>query len=198
MDDCQKRLYRKLDLGSDATYNAWAPALRDNNYITGLNTYKCLIEDAIGISRGTISEPAYDAKTATEIKLSKQRSYITISAIQDALEKAIMDVVYSMNVLVELYSLAPAGEYDTIIEWKDSILTDTDTELSQKLLLEKEGILSKAEVRAWYNGESLKTAQAEIDKMEKDKQKNMLNDIYSNLPSSTLENNGEDDDINKE
>ena len=103
-----------------------------------------------------------------------------------------------MNVLVELYSLAPAGEYDTIIEWKDSILTDTDTELSQKLLLEKEGILSKAEVRAWYNGESLKTAQAEIDKMEKDKQKNMLNDIYSNLPSSTLENNGEDDDTNKE
>ena len=41
MDDCQKRLYRKLDLGSDETYNAWAPALRDNNYITGLNTYKC-------------------------------------------------------------------------------------------------------------------------------------------------------------
>lgn len=198
MDDCQKRLYRKLDLGSDATYNAWAPALRDANYITGLNAYKCLIEDAIGISRGTISEPTYDAKTATEIKLSKQRSYITISAIQDALEKAIMDVVYSMNVLVELYSLAPAGEYDTIVEWKDSILTDTDTELSQKLLLEKEGILSKAEVRAWYNGESLKTAQAEIDKMEKDKQKNMLDDIYSNLPSSTLENNGEDDDTNKE
>ena len=198
MDDCQKRLYRKLDLGSDETYNAWAPTLRDANYITGLNAYKCLIEDAIGISRGTISEPAYDAKTATEIKLSKQRSYITISAIQDALEKAIMDVVYSMNVLVELYSLAPAGEYDTVIEWKDSILTDTDTELSQKLLLEKEGILSKAEVRAWYNGESLKTAQEEIDKMEKDKQKNMLNDIYSNLPSSTLENSGEDDDTNKE
>ena len=193
MDDCQRRLYRKLDLGSDETYNAWAPNLRDANYINGLNAYKCLIEDAIGISRGTISEPAYDAKTATEIKLSKQRSYITISAIQDALEKAIMDVVYSMNVLVDLYNLAPAGDYDTIVEWKDSILTDTDTELNQKLLLEKEGILSKAEVRAWYNGESLKTAQAEIDKMEKANQSKMLNDIYGNLPSATLENNEEDD-----
>ena len=198
MDDCQRRLYRKLDLGSDETYNAWAPNLRDANYINGLNAYKCLIEDAIGISRGTISEPAYDAKTATEIKLSKQRSYITISAIQDALEKAIMDVVYSMNVLVDLYNLAPAGDYDTIVEWKDSILTDTDTELNQKLLLEKEGILSKAEVRAWYNGESLKTAQAEIDKMEKANQSKMLNDIYGNLPSATLENNGEDDETSEE
>ena len=198
MDDCQRRLYRKLDLGSDETYNAWAPNLRDANYINGLNAYKCLIEDAIGISRGTISEPAYDAKTATEIKLSKQRSYITISAIQDALEKAIMDVVYSMNVLVDLYNLAPAGDYDTIVEWKDSILTDTDTELTQKLLLKKEGILSKAEVRAWYNGESLKTAQAEIDKMEKANQSKMLNDIYSNLPSATLENNGKDDETSEE
>ena len=198
MDDCQRRLYRKLDLGSDETYNAWAPNLRDANYINGLNAYKCLIEDAIGISRGTISDPAYDAKTATEIKLSKQRSYITISAIQDALEKAIMDVVYSMNVLVDLYNLAPAGDYDTIVEWKDSILTDTDTELNQKLLLEKEGILSKAEVRAWYNGESLKTAQVEIDKMEKANQSKMLNDIYGNLPSATLENNGEDDETSEE
>lgn len=192
MDDCQRRLYRKLDLGSDETYNAWAPNLRDTNYINGLNAYKCLIEDAIGISRGTISEPAYDAKTATEIKLSKQRSYITISAIQDALEKAIMDIVYSMNVLVDLYNLAPAGDYDTIVEWKDSILTDTDTELTQKLLLEKEGILSKAEVRAWYNGESLKTAQAEIDKMEKAQQQQQLNDLFTQVPEATLENNQND------
>lgn len=192
MDDCQRRLYRKLDLGSDETYNAWAPNLRDANYINGLNAYKCLIEDAIGISRGTISEPAYDAKTATEIKLSKQRSYITISAIQDALEKAIMDIVYSMNVLVDLYNLAPVGDYDTIVEWKDSILTDTDTELNQKLLLEKEGILSKAEVRAWYNGESLKTAQAEIDKMEKAQQQQQLNDLFTQVPEATLENNQND------
>jgi len=194
MDDCQRRLYRKLDLGSDETYNAWSPALRDANYINGLNAYKCLIEDVIGVSRGTISEPAYDAKTATEIKLSKQRSYITISAIQDSLEETIKDIMYAVNVLVDLYSLASYGEYDVIVEWKDSILTDTDTELTQKLELQNAGILSKAEVRAWYNGESLATAQAEIDKMEKANQSKMLNDIYGNLPIATLENNGVDDE----
>ena len=58
-----------------------------------------------------------------------------------------MDVVYAMNVFTELYNLAPAGDYDTNIDWKDSILTDTDTELEHKLTLQTAGILSKAEVR---------------------------------------------------
>ena len=191
MDDVQDRLYRKLDMGSDDTYQAWAPGLRDSNYIQGLNMYTNKIEDMLGLARGTLSQVESEARTATEIKLLKQRTYITISAIQDSLESCILDTVYAMNMFASMYNLAPKGAYDTNIEWKDSILTDTDTELEQKLNLQNAGILSKAEVRAWYTGESVESAQLEIDKIQEQSQTNLMNDIFSTVPETTLESNND-------
>ena len=129
MDDLQDRLYRRLEMGKDDTYQAWAPALRDQNYINGLNVYTNKIEDMIGLARGSLSQVESEARTATEIKLLKQRTYITVSAIQDALENALIDTIYAVNAFASLYNLSSNGEYVTNIEWKDSILTDTDTEL---------------------------------------------------------------------
>ena len=194
MDDLQDRLYRRLDMGADDTYKEWAPSLRDANYINGLNVYLNKIEDIIGLARGTISQVELDARTATEIKLLKQKTYITISDLQSALEGCIMDVVYALNTFADLYELSPDGDYDTNIDWKDSVLTDTDTELEQKVVLQNAGILSKAEVRAWYTGESLKSAQLEIDKMKEQAQKNMMNDLFNSPGTSdnSLESNPTD------
>lgn len=199
MDQCKDRLYRNLDIGSDETYNQWAPSLRDTNYLNGLNAYLNRIEDVIGLARGTLSQADTEARTATEIKLLKQRTYITISDLQKHLENCILDVVYAMNVFVDLYNLAPIGPYDTTIDWKDSILTDTDTELEQKLNLQNAGILSKAEVRAWYTGENLATAKAEIDKMEQTNQKKMMNDLFNTSTNeNTLESDGNDTSDNED
>ena len=101
-----------------------------------------------------------------------------------------------MNVFSELYNLSPSGEYDTNIDWKDSILTDTDTELEQKLNLQNAGILSKAEVRAWYTGESVEAAQIEIDKMQEQANANMLNDLFTSQGTNnenTLESDENED-----
>ena len=118
--------------------------------------------------------------------------------MQDALESCLLDVVYAMNIFVDLYGLAPEGDYDTNIDWKDSILTDTDTELEQKLNLQNAGILSKAEVRAWYTGESIDAAQLEIDKMQEQAQANMLNDLFTSqrTNSETTLENGENPNNN--
>ena len=191
LDDLQDRLYRKLDLGNDETYHAWNPTLRDASYKEGLNTYLMLIEDIVGMSRGTISNVQAEARTATEIKVLKQREYITISSNQDALEQAIRDTVNAVNVYIDLYNIFQSGDYTLLIEWKDSVLTDTDTELDQKLKLVDKDILSKAEVRAWYTGESDEVAKAAIDAMQKEKKESYMNDLFStnpnNNPNKTLE-----------
>lgn len=191
LDECQSRLYRNLDLGEGDTYKEWTPALRDANYTNGLNAYLNKIEDLIGLARGTLSQVESEARTATEIKLLKQRTYITVSTIQDTLGQCMMDVVYAMSIFCKLYNLAPLGDYDTKIEWKDSILTDTDTELTQKLNLLNAGILDKAEVRAWYTGETIESAQLKIDEMTEKNQQNMLNDLFSQKDDDTsLEDGG--------
>ena len=63
--------------------------------------------------------------------------------------------------------------------------------------LQNAGILSKAEVRAWYTGESVEAAQIEIDKMQEQANANMLNDLFTSQGTNnenTLES-GENEDI---
>lgn len=156
----QQRLFRKVDLGEADTYQQFAPALRDSSYIHGLNTILMKIEDTCGISRGTLSDSdEATARTATELKILKQRSYQTNADIQNAIEEAIREVIYIMNVYCTLYEITPEGEYDVSFEWDDSIITDVDTELEKRLLLYQNGMTSKKEVRMWYFGETERQAE---------------------------------------
>lgn len=192
MDKVRDRLYRTLDLGNDDTYKAFTPSLRDTSYLSGLNRYLMRVEDLVGLSRGALSEVESEARTATEMKILKQRAYITIRRNQEALEQALNDTVYAMDVLTTLYELAPDGIYTTTTDWKDSILTDTDTELSQKVQLLDANILAKYEVRAWYTGEDEETAKDMIEEIEDSSSNKMMNDLFSQKPENPLEPNGDE------
>ncbi|MGL4623679.1 MAG: phage capsid protein, partial [Culicoidibacterales bacterium] len=64
----------------------------------GLNELLKRIEFNVGMSYGTISDPAEIPKTATEIISSKQRLYATVKELQQALEFALDDLVYAMAI----------------------------------------------------------------------------------------------------
>ena len=169
----QERLYRKIDLGSASdTYQPFAPSLRDSNYINGLNTVLMRIEDTCGISRGTLSDAADVARTATELKIIKQRSYQTNADIQNAIEEALRDVIYIMNVYADLYSITPPGEWDVSFEWDDSIIVDADEELEKRILLMQNGLASKVENRMWYFGETERQAREALAQIESEQQQN--------------------------
>ena len=149
-----ERLFRAVDTGADATYEVFAPTLRDASLVNGLNQLLIRFEDLCGLSRGTFSDANVDARTATELKIVKQRSYSTVADNQKALEKCLRDVLRAMDVYATIYQLAPEGAWEATFEWDDSILTDVDAQLQQRLLLVNAGIMSKAELRQWYLGES--------------------------------------------
>lgn len=163
------RLFRKVDLNTEDTYNVFAPALRDVSLTNGLNTIFQRIEDSCGLSRGTISEYAgVEVKTATELKIQKQRSYATNADIQQALQQALEDVVYVMNVYCTLYEITPEGEYDVSFEWDDSIIVDNESELSKRLTLMQNGLASKIETRMWYFGETENQAKLALQKVQEE------------------------------
>ena len=169
MGHLQDRLYRKLDLGSDSdTYYPYAPSLRDTNYISGLNTILMRIEDTCGISRGTLSDAADVARTATELKILKQRSYQTNADIQNAIEDALRDVIYIMNVYATLYEITPEGEYEVNFEWDDSIMVDINEEINKRLTLMQNGLTSRLENRMWYFGETEAQAKEALAKIQEE------------------------------
>lgn len=177
------RLFRAVDVstGDNADlYKVFSPQIRDESLLNGLNQLLIRIEDLTGLSRGTISDANVEARTATEMRIIKQRSYATIADNQAALEACLRDVVRVMDKYATLYHLAPEGEYDVSFEWDDSILTDMAQQTQERLMLLNAGIMSKAEFREWYFGETQAQAAAAINALQQE-QMNGLNDLLPAL-----------------
>ena len=140
----QNRLYRKVDMNEESTYQIFSPPIRDTSLFNGLNNILMRIEDVCELARGTIADVNAEARTATEITVLKQK----------ALENTLKDVVYIMDVYTTLYELAPEGDYDVSFEWDDSIQVDKESEMNKRLALVNAGISNKVEFRMWYFGET--------------------------------------------
>ena len=135
------RLYVKIDTDQEDFFKEWSPQIRDQSLFNGLNRLLQRIEFACGLAYGTLSDMQMVAKTATEIKASKQRTYSTVSDIQKSLEHALTDLVDAMNVWTRLYRLGSSGEYEVSFEWDDSLVMDMDTEYNLMLREISAGIL---------------------------------------------------------
>lgn len=197
----QQRLFRKVDLNQEDTYNVFAPNLRDVSIVNGLNTILMRIEDSIGISRGTLSDVnTQEAKTATELKILKQRSFATNADIQTALQDALTDVVYVMDVYCTLYEVTPPGEYEVSFEWDDSILVDSESELSKRITLMQNGLASKLETRMWYYGETENQARAALRQVEEEATQAMMQNAQAEIMKANamgVNNAPEDGDVTK-
>lgn len=164
-----KRLFRGVDMGTDDTYKIFSPSIRDASLINGLNQILMRIEDLCGISRGTISDANTEARTATELKIVRQRTYATIHDNQTSLETCLRDVIRAMDKYATLYNFAPKGDYEVSFEWDDSVLTDMDQQVQERLLLLNAGIIGKTEFREWYFGETQAQAAAKIEAITEEK-----------------------------
>ncbi len=166
MPRLNKRLFRAVDLGTDETYHVYSPPIRDASLVNGLNQILMRVEDLSGLSRGTVADMnQVDARTATELKINKQRSYATIADNQKALERCLRSVVRVMDKYATLYNLAPPGEYELTFTWDDSIITDTEQQMNERLALVAQGLMGRAEFREWYFSETKDQAAAAIQEI---------------------------------
>ena len=158
-----RRLYRLLDLqgkiDQQGLFEDWTPTLREVNILNGLDAILKKIENNCGLAQGTISDPATVALTATEIKMSKQRTYATIVDTQKALEDALESLLYAVDVWATIGNLAPKGAYSAIYSFDDSIVADHDTQFVQDTQAVGLQVMSKLEFRMRNYGEDEATAR---------------------------------------
>ena len=128
----KERLFRKLDIDDSGAsknfYEVFSPTIRDASLFNGLTKFLERVEFNCGLAYGTLSDITETAKTATEIKASKQRSYATIVDIQKSLRIALEQLIVGMDYLAELYKVTPKGEYDVSFDFDDSIVVDSKEE----------------------------------------------------------------------
>ena len=138
----KKRLYRKLNIdvqgGEGKPLDVFNPEFRDTSIYNGLNKTLQQIEIKVGLAKGTFSDIQETAKTATEIKSTKQDTYQTVKDIDKNLTIALKQLAYAM------YAWAKIGqsqgiikdvinpidtEKDMTFDYDDSILIDRQSEL---------------------------------------------------------------------
>lgn len=163
----KERLYRNVEYNSGATdkpfMETFSPEIRDTALFNGFNNQMKLIEFACCLAYGTLSDPQNVDKTATEIKASKQRSYTFVSDTQQALQKALEDLVYAMNFWAALYGLIPPGaEYQVSFDWDDSIVVDAEEDRKRDREDVAMGVMSLAEYRSKWYGETLEEAEKNL------------------------------------
>ena len=152
----KERLFRTYDVAADGTSDMgikyFSPAIRDESLVNGLNRLYQRIEFNVGLAYGTISDPQNVDKTAEEIRTSKQRSYALISDIQTALQGALEQLIYAMDVWATIGNIAPRGKYDVSFEWGDSVLTDTQSEQTIRMQEVASGLLRPEHYLMWRYG----------------------------------------------
>ncbi|MDO4618446.1 MAG: phage portal protein [Clostridia bacterium] len=148
-----KKLYRMLNTGKDELFEDWTPEIRDKAIINGLDKILRRIEFNTGLAYGTLSDIETVEKTAEEIRASKQRSYATVTEIQESLKKALSEWVRAADILSDLYELSPEGKIDTSFEFDDSIIADRNREFEERMSLLEKGVITADEMRKWYLGE---------------------------------------------
>lgn len=173
-----ERLFRAVNIGEESTYKVFSPMIRDHSLRAGLNQLLMRIEDATGLARGSMSDANQEARTATELRIIQQRTFATVADNQDALENCLREVVRVMDNYAEIYNLAPSGPYDLSFEWDDSILTDKTQQLQERMELVALGIMSKAELREWFFGETEAQAIAAVRKVEQEGEDDNLVKTY--------------------
>ena len=157
-----KRLYRGLSYEGGVQMEVFSPAIREQSLLNGLDAILRDVEYLSGLAYGTLSKMDDTAKTATEIKASRQRSYSTVSAIQRALKTALENHLEAMEMLCDIYSLAPRDKVEQSIDFGDSLITDNEYE--QKVWLQEvsAGLMSPVEYRMKRYGETEEQAKAAL------------------------------------
>lgn len=156
-----KRLYRGMNLedGKERELlREYSPAMRDEAFQRGLEKYYRQIEFAVGLSYGDLSDCKEVEKTATEIKVAKQRKYNRVNAIQGKLKECLEDYAAGLAFREGMYT----SGYEFNCKFNDSILVDEETERKQDIQDVSMGVMQLWEYRMKWYGEDEETAKRNL------------------------------------
>ncbi len=169
-----RRLFRVLNVAPASItepgfFKEWSPEFRDSSLINGLNNILRLIEFNCGLSYGVLSNETLQAFTATEIRASKQRYYVTITDTQKKIKNALNAALYAADVWATIYSLAPRGDYQAVYSFDDSIVADHATAFNQDKEVVDGGGMGWVEFRMRNYGETEEVATEKVRKAQEEK-----------------------------
>ena len=154
-----ERFYKELDIEDQSFIHDFSPALRNAAMSQRLQEIMRRIEENCGLSYGIISDPTDIAHTATEVKHSKERLMSTVLAVQNAMHTALKFTIQACSDLCDLYKITPAGDWEFICDWDDSVVESREEKSARALQELQNGLIDDVEYFMQTRGMSLEEAK---------------------------------------
>ena len=142
-----------------------SPDIRSSAFFDKLTHHFAMLEREIGCSAGVLTELATSSATATEIRAKMYKTFALCTDIQKAVERYYTDLMYSCDVMANVYNISPVGDYDIKFDWSYGLLEDPAATYQQIKEGVSEGVISKAEYRRYITDETLAEAEEAVAKI---------------------------------
>lgn len=160
--DKLSNVYKVIDAESKDFFEVYSPDIRSSDYFEKLTHHFAMLEREIGCSPGVLTELTTSSATATEIRAKMYKTFAFCTDIQKSVERYYTDLMYACDVMANVYSLSPAGDYDIKFDWSYGLLEDPAMTYQQIKEGASDGVISKAEYRRYITDETLAEAEEAI------------------------------------
>lgn len=155
------------------TIHDWSPEIRYQAYLEALEKQYQLVEKAVGVSSGVISD-ANDMsyQNVDNVRKSQQKTMSFIKRARSRADGYLDHLFYIWDTLANYYGIVPAGEYEVRHDWSDDYI-DTFAD-RQNALLAGEGIgaTDAYDYRLFVLGEAPEEARARVEEIKQAKRAN--------------------------
>lgn len=155
-------IYKKFESDDDNFFEVFSPDIRDESYARGIDYKLGLLEKAIGVNKGVLTELETKGATATEIRRSTADTFALVDSVRKGIENAVEQLVYAYNVIANAAGLSPAGEYALKFDWSYALLEDSQETFSQLMDALGAGEIPPGHVAAFVLDVPLEEAQAQL------------------------------------
>lgn len=149
--------------GRELFYQEINPELNTDVRLKGINALLSQIGYKVGFSNGYfVFNESSGIQTATGVEAEQQRTIQFIKDVRDKLEDCLQCVIYGLNSMADLYSLAPSGSYEVAFDFGDITYNREDDRARWW------GYVTSGKVPAWmffvkFEGMTEKEAKAMVE-----------------------------------
>lgn len=152
---------------SEVPIHDWSPEIRYNAYLDNIDKQEQLVERAVGVSKGILSNPDdINYQNVDNVRKSQQKTISFVDNTRAMIEHAMTDLVYTWNVLANFYDINPMGGYSVSFDWSDDYIETFSDRQNAILAGEAIGATDAVDYRMFVFDESPETARDRVAEIQ--------------------------------
>lgn len=145
----------------------WSPDIRYMAYLETLEKQCQLVEKAVGVSSGIISNMNdMNYQNVDNVRKSQQKTMAFIKTARRVAEGCFDDLVYAWDTLANFYGIVPLGTYEVAYDWSDDYVNTFADQQNAILAGESIGATDAIDYRMFVIGESPEEARMNVERIK--------------------------------